>query len=148
MNQANQPTIRVVAGLIFRDARLLVCQRHASAKFPLKWEFPGGKVENGESDRDALRRELKEELDIEIRDAELTSEYEYSYPHGPRVALCFYDVKSFEGEARNLVFQQISWVKIKDLGSLDFLEGDRRLIEQLQLSRSGARDVSGQATKT
>ncbi len=94
-------------------------------------------MEKGESDLDALRRELKEELGIEIRDAELTSEYEYAYADGPRVSLCFYDVKSFEGAAKNLVFQQMSWVKVMDLGSLDFLEGDRRLIEQLLASDGG-----------
>jgi 8-oxo-dGTP diphosphatase len=136
MNQTDQPTIKIVAGLIFRDRRLLVCQRHATATFPLKWEFPGGKVENGESDFDALRRELKEELGIEIHDAELISEYEYVYADGPRVSLCFYKVQSFEGATKNMVFQQMSWVKVTDLGSLDFLEGDRRLIEQL-LSSDG-----------
>lgn len=91
-------------------------------------------MEKGESDLDALRRELKEELGIEIGDAELTSEYEYCYADGPRVALCFYHVKSFEGAAENLVFQQVSWAKVADLGSLDFLAGDRRLIEQLLAS--------------
>jgi 8-oxo-dGTP diphosphatase len=134
MEQANQRPIRVVAGLIFHDRRLLACQRHASATFPLKWEFPGGKVENGESDLDALRRELKEELGIDVHDAELIRAYEHSYNGGPRVSLCFYNVKSFHGEATNLVFQQISWEKVTDLGSLDFLEGDRRLIEQLLAS--------------
>jgi 8-oxo-dGTP diphosphatase len=135
MNQPNQPTIRVVAALIYHDARLLVCQRHATAKFPLKWEFPGGKVERGESDLDALCRELKEELAVEIGAAELASEYVYAYPDGPRVSLCFYRVKSFQGAAKNLVFQQISWVEVRDLESLDFLEGDRSVIEELSRGR-------------
>ena len=95
-------------------------------------------MEKGESDLGALRRELKEELGIEVGDAELTSEYEYCYADGPRVSLCFYKVTSFDGEAKNMVFQQTSWVKVTDLGSLDFLDGDRRLIEQLLRSRGEA----------
>ena len=91
-------------------------------------------MEKGESDLDALRRELKEELGIDTGDAELTSEYEYSYANGPRVSLCFYTVTSFGGEVKNMVFQQTSWIKVTDLGSLDFLEGDRRLIEELLVS--------------
>lgn len=131
MEQTLRRTINVVAGLIFRNGQLLVCQRHGSAEFPLKWEFPGGKVEAGETDLDALRRELKEELDIEIRDARLLSRYAHSYKEGPTVSLRFYNVKAFDGEAKNLVFQQISWVKLPDLETLDFLDGDRPIIEQL-----------------
>jgi 8-oxo-dGTP diphosphatase len=123
--------IRVVAGLIFRDKQILICQRRATAAFALKWEFPGGKVENDEGDLDALRRELKEELAIDVRAAELFRRYEHTYQAGPTVTLHFYRVRNFEGDPKNLVFQQMLWVDVVELKDFDFLDGDRRLIEQI-----------------
>jgi 8-oxo-dGTP diphosphatase len=136
MKLSNHGAIHVVAGLIFRDGRLLVCQRRASAAFPLKWEFPGGKVEPMESELDALRRELKEELGIEVRDARLAWEHEHAYPQGPTVALRFYNVRSFVGEAKNLVFERIFWLEPSELEHLDFLDGDLPLIHQLSSGRA------------
>jgi 8-oxo-dGTP diphosphatase len=126
-----RPAISVIAGLIFRNKRVLICQRGQNTAFGLKWEFPGGKIENHESETDALRRELKEELAIEIRQSEFFSGYTYSYEDGPTVFLRFHWVKSFEGEPQNIVFEQISWVEINDLIKFDFLEGDRRLIMEI-----------------
>ena len=123
--------IKVVAGLIYRDGRLLVCQRRADAAFPLKWEFPGGKVEKEESDIDALRRELREELAVEVRRATFVCQYDHSYPDGPTVSLRFYYISEFSDEMKNLIFKQISWCKLADLAQLDFLEGDRPIIQQL-----------------
>ena len=120
MEPINKRTINVVAGLIFRDGRLLVCQRHHTGSFPLKWEFPGGKVEENESDLDALCRELKEELAIDAIDGRLAWRHEHSYSNGPSVALRFYNVHIFNGELTNLVFEQISWVKLAELKDLDF----------------------------
>jgi 8-oxo-dGTP diphosphatase len=136
MKQSNRGAIHVVAGLIYRDGRFLVCQRRASAAFPLKWEFPGGKVEQKESELNALRRELKEELDIEVRDARLAWEHEHAYPGGPTVTLRFYNVRSFGGEAKNLVFERISWLEPSALEGLDFLDGDLPLIHQLSAGRA------------
>ena len=123
--------INVIAGLIFRNKKVLICQRHHNAAFALKWEFPGGKIENRESETDALRRELKEELAIDLRESEFFSGYAYSYENGPTVSLRFHRVKSFQGEPQNLVFEQISWVELDALVNFDFLEGDRRLIMQI-----------------
>jgi 8-oxo-dGTP diphosphatase len=97
----------------------------------LKWEFPGGKVEENESDLDALCRELKEELAIDAIDGRLAWRHEHSYSNGPSVALRFYNVHIFNGELTNLVFEQISWVKLSELKDLDFLEGDQPLVDQL-----------------
>src|SRR5687767_1654175 len=127
--------INVVAGLIYRDGKLLVCQRRADASFPLKWEFPGGKVEAGETDEAALHRELREELDAEIGRVVLLDRYEHRYLGGPGVALRFYRVCDFAGTVGNRVFEQIAWVALDNLVSLDFLEGDRPIIEKL--SREG-----------
>ncbi|MGE5058877.1 MAG: (deoxy)nucleoside triphosphate pyrophosphohydrolase [Betaproteobacteria bacterium] len=125
------PPISVIAGLLFRNKRVLICQRSEGTAFGLKWEFPGGKIENRESETDALRRELKEELAIELCESEFFSGYTYSYEDGPTVFLRFHWVKSFAGDPQNKVFEQISWVEIDDLIKFDFLEGDRRLIMEI-----------------
>ena len=127
----SRTAISVIAGLIFRNQRVLICQRRHDAAFALKWEFPGGKIEDRESEADALRRELKEELAIDVRESDLFSGYAYSYEDGPTVFLRFHWVKSFQGDPQNLVFEQISWVTPGDLVNLDFIEGDRRLIMQI-----------------
>jgi 8-oxo-dGTP diphosphatase len=130
--------IEVVAGLIFRDGCLLACQRHESAAFPLKWEFPGGKVEVGESDAEALRRELLEELGIAVRDAKQVFHHEHVYPDGPEVSLRFFRILSHDGVIQNLVFQRIAWVDLAELEQLDFLEGDRPMIQHLVADGSAA----------
>ena len=135
MESSGPSTINVVAGLIFRDDQLLICQRHHVGSFPLKWEFPGGKVEAGESDCDALRRELKEELAIDMIDAQPALQHDHSYSAGPSVSLRFYNVHEFAGEPQNLVFEQISWVALSALKNFDFLEGDRLLVDQLASDR-------------
>jgi len=120
--------ISVVAGLIFKDDRLLVCQRHEKSAFALKWECPGGKVESGESDGAALRRELAEELAIAVQGEREIFHDRHGYPDGPEVSLHFFKILAYDGEAKNLVFQRIEWVKLAQLEGFDFLEGDRRLI--------------------
>lgn len=123
--------MRVVAALLFRGRRILICQRRADGAFPLKWEFPGGKVEEGESDVDALHRELREELAIEITQCEFVCEHQHTYSSGLAVSLHFYKVTAFEGEAKNRVFEQIVWADIAELDRFDFLEGDRPIIARL-----------------
>ena len=123
--------LKVVAGLIFQDKGILACQRHESGPFPLKWEFPGGKVKDGESAGDALRRELWEELGIVVRAAKPVFQCEHAYPAGPAVSLTFYHVMAYDGAVQNLVFQQVEWIDLTALEQLDFLEGDRPLIKRL-----------------
>jgi 8-oxo-dGTP diphosphatase len=129
--------IEVVAGLLYRGGRLLVCQRRRESAFPLKWEFPGGKIEVGEDGIAALRRELKEELDIAVGEATLVYCYEHDYPGGPSVSLKFFSVRGFSGEAKNLVFERILWTPLADLDRLDFLEADLPIVRRL-LRDSGA----------
>ena len=131
MYQAERNYIVVVAGLIVQDCHLLVCQRHETSVFPLKWEFPGGKVEQGERYADALRRELKEELGIQIHDPVEIFNHRHAYLGAPEVSLKFFRVTRFQGEVRNRVFQQIRWVMPAELPRLDFLEGDLPLIAKL-----------------
>lgn len=133
--------ICVVAGLIVRDDSILVCQRNAAARFPLKWEFPGGKVEAGENPAEALRRELREELAIEVIEAEEFTRYVHRYEGMPPVELLFYRVTKYEGQLKNLIFQQIVWTEVRDLERFDFLEGDLPLIKRLAGSSAGSLTV-------
>ena len=137
MESAPRRRIKVVAGLIFRDGRLLACQRHEKAAFPLKWEFPGGKVETGESDAEALRRELKEELGICVIAMTLFHEHEHAYPDGPDVSLRFFKILAFDREVTNRVFQRIEWLDLSELAGRDFLAGDLPLIKILAQSGAG-----------
>jgi len=124
----------VVAAVIERDGRVLVCQRKRSDSHPLKWEFPGGKVEPGESPEAALQRELEEELAIQARIGPQIARYEYSYGERPPLLLMFYRVTAFSGEPVNLVFEQIRWEPAFALLNLDFLEGDLEFVRKLAIS--------------
>jgi 8-oxo-dGTP diphosphatase len=122
---------QVVAGIIERDGEVLVCRRRAGQAHPLKWEFPGGKVEPGESPEEALVRELREELGIETGAVEPITRYSYQYPGRSPILLGFFQVKSFEGEPRNLVFEEIRWAVRGSLPAFDFVEGDIEFVKGL-----------------
>ncbi len=123
--------ITVVAGVIERGDRILIAQRKQRGAHPLKWEFPGGKVEPAELPEAALLRELEEELAIRARiDREITR-YQFQYPGRPEILLIFYRVKEFEGEPRNLDFERIEWVEKQRLTDFDFLEGDADFLKLL-----------------
>jgi 8-oxo-dGTP diphosphatase len=123
--------VTVVAGLIFHRDRVLVCQRHPRGSFPLKWEFPGGKLEAGEGDETALRRELKEELGIEAGRLTEIFRHQHTYPEVGTVNLRFFRVKNYSGEVKNRVFQRIKWVSAEKLARLDFLDGDLPIVQKL-----------------
>lgn len=123
--------IQVVAGIIYQSDRLLVCQRREDATFPLKWEFPGGKVEPGEGYWEALRRELREELGIEIRFATEVFRHSHLYPGPVAVELLFFRVDAFEGVIKNQAFHRLLWAQVAELPKIDFLEGDLPLIEKI-----------------
>jgi 8-oxo-dGTP diphosphatase len=122
---------RVVAGLIVRDGKLLVCQRTRHQTMPLKWEFPGGKIEEGEQPRDALRRELDEELGIAATIGDEVARIQHEYPNGGMVELRFYVVREFQRELENRIFHDMQWVRPKDLPKFDFLEADLNLVKDL-----------------
>jgi 8-oxo-dGTP diphosphatase len=122
---------RVVAALIMRDGKLLVCQRTRHQTMPLKWEFPGGKIEEGEQPRNALRRELDEELGIQATIGDELARIQHEYPNGGMVELRFYIVHDYNGELENRIFKDIQWAAPKDLPSFDFLEADLTLVKDL-----------------
>ena len=122
---------RVVAALIFKDGRVLVCQRTRHQVMPLKWEFPGGKIEEGEQPREALRRELEEELGIDASIGDEVLRMRHEYKNGGSVELRFFVVNEFTGEIVNKIFKEIAWAKRAELHSFDFLEADLKLLDGL-----------------
>lgn len=126
---------RVVAALIWRGDEVLVCRRTRHQPMPLKWEFPGGKIEEGEQPRDALRRELDEELGIQAVIGDEVARIQHVYPNGSCVELRFFDVHAYVGEIENRIFQEIAWATPAQLPSYDFLEADLELIQSLAEGR-------------
>jgi 8-oxo-dGTP diphosphatase len=123
--------IKVVTALIVRDAAILMCQRHRNKYLPLHWEFPGGKVEPDESLVEALHREVKEELHLDIH-----SEREYftdimSYSNGHTYHVTFYVVTDFSGEPVNTEFEDILWVTPQTMPTLLHLAGNTNVINRL-----------------
>jgi 8-oxo-dGTP diphosphatase len=123
--------VEVVAAVMLRDGRILIGQRKRGGRHPLKWEFPGGKVEQGEDPRAALARELREELNVDAVIGEELDSYEVGYGDGFRLMLHFYRVTQFQGEPGNLDFEQIAWAKPEQLPEYDFLEGDVFFISKM-----------------
>ena len=95
------------------------------------WEFPGGKIEPGESAEQALVRELNEELGIDAVAGKPVIRIRHNYRHGGAVDLQFFAVYEFSGEISNNIYQQVRWVKFEDLPNYDFLAADRGLIKDL-----------------
>jgi mutator protein MutT len=114
----------VVAGVLRQDGRILICRRRADQPHPLKWEFPGGKLEAGESPAAALIRELREELGIESEAGFEIMRYEFAYPGKQPILLVFLEVASWRGDFDNRIFETILWERSEALAEYDFLEGD------------------------
>ena len=121
----------VVAAVIQKNDRILIGQRKLKDRHSLKWEFPGGKVEARESPRQALARELKEELNIQATIGAEVTRYAYRYSSRPLFELIFFRVQEFEGEPENLAFESIAWVDPRTLPSYDFLDGDIEFVKAL-----------------
>ena len=126
---------RVVAALIVKGGKILVCQRTRHQTMPLKWEFPGGKIEEGEQPRDALHRELDEELGIDATIGDEVARIRHEYKSGNSVELRFYVVHEFRGELENRIFKDMQWVARTELPSFDFLEADLKLVSDVAAGR-------------
>jgi 8-oxo-dGTP diphosphatase len=122
---------QVAAALIMREQDILCCQRTEHQTLPLKWEFPGGKIESGEDAPAALQRELEEELGIRAYIGRKVAQLQHRYVNGNAVELHFFLVEQYEGEMQNRIFREIRWVNRHNLPTLDFLDADRRLVQQL-----------------
>jgi 8-oxo-dGTP diphosphatase len=126
------PALRfVAAALILRENQVLIGQRRADQPMALLWEFPGGKIEAGETAQQALARELFEELGIRATVGAPVTRIRHNYRHGGAVDLQFFVVREFAGEIVNQIYQQIKWVRLEELPGYDFLAADRGLIRDL-----------------
>jgi 8-oxo-dGTP diphosphatase len=129
----------VVAALIESGGKLLVCQRRRTDSFGLMWEFPGGKLEPGETPAQAIARELHEELGVIARIGReiYRTRHQYSELAEP-IDLIFFAATVSPAEIRNLAFEAMEWRDPSDLANLNFLPADRELVEKL---RSGTLKV-------
>lgn len=126
-----QPTIRVVAAMVEREGRYLITQRRPTAVLPLLWEFPGGRVETGESDRDALRRELRERLGAEAMVGQLISFVSHPYEHYT-VELYLYECKlETDTPLQALAVNDFRWVLSGEFDSYDFTPADEASMAKL-----------------
>jgi len=129
--------VEVVAAVIEKDGLILIGQRRPQGKHALKWEFPGGKVEPGETAPQALGRELREELGIDAEIGEEIARYDFHYAPEVTTRLVFFQVPRFSGEVRNLAFHQIDWERREALPARDFLEGDVDFVRWLAEGPAG-----------
>jgi 8-oxo-dGTP diphosphatase len=133
--QAAKPLRRVVAALILRDddpdRKVFICQRLAGQPMGLKWEFPGGKIEPGETSEQALARELSEELGINATIGDRITTIRHTYRNGGAIEIEFFLVREFQGELVNRIFQQMLWSPVARLPDYDFLAADLTLIRDL-----------------
>jgi 8-oxo-dGTP diphosphatase len=129
--------IHVVAGALFDEqGRVLIAQRPPGKHMAGGWEFPGGKLEPEEQALDGLKRELREELGIEVIDAARLIAYEHGYSDR-RVLLDLWLVALYTGEARSVEGQPLQWVTLDELETVGLLEADRPMIPVLREARHG-----------
>jgi 8-oxo-dGTP diphosphatase len=125
------PMLTVVCAIIFKnDGRILITQRSARMKMPLKWEFPGGKVEKGEDGERAIIREIKEELDLDIKILKTHIPYEHNYP-GFTLFMMPYEAEIIGGDLFLKEHRTYAWVRPNELPSFDFSEGDLEIVRRL-----------------
>ena len=131
----HKPLRLVVAALISREGtggiEVLICQRKPDQPMSLKWEFPGGKIESGESPENALARELDEELGIAAVIGNRVARVRHKYRNGGTIDLQFFTVREFQGEMENRIFNDVRWAPLVELPGYDFLAADLGLIRDL-----------------
>jgi len=122
----------VVAALIEADGKLLVCQRRRTDSFGLMWEFPGGKLESGETPAQALARELQEELGVVARIGPEVFRTRHQHSElGEAIDLIFFEATVAHGDIRNQAFETMEWRSPETLRELNFLPADREFVAKL-----------------
>jgi len=129
--------VQVVAAILEREGLILIGQRTPAQSHALQWEFPGGKVEPGESPEQAVVRELDEELAIQARDLTELTRYQFAYPGKSPIELIFFRVGAYQGTLRNVIFHDLRWEPKERLGAFDFVAGDRDFLRALYTGAYG-----------
>jgi len=115
--------IKVVAAVIKQDDKILIARRKKSKHLELKWEYPGGKLENAEKEHAALKRELREEFSIEATIGRYLTESYYEYG-SVNINLKVYLIESFSGDFKLVEHDKIEWIKIEEIKKYDFAPAD------------------------
>lgn len=131
--ESPKPDLTVVAALILRDSKILVCQRRRDDTHALQWEFPGGKVEPGEIPEQALARELREELAVEAMIGKELFRTRHRYRESPtQLELIFFQANvDRSASLKNLVFEKFEWASPSELLQYDFLQADEEFVARL-----------------
>ena len=122
---------RVAVGILRKNGKILACQRKKGSRYELKWEFPGGKLEPGETPLQCVQRELREELSITVNAVQKMEFQSAFYDDGGMFEVAYCDISDFSGEPKNNVFEDIRWVDSAELRQLDILEGNRLFVDKL-----------------
>jgi len=128
--------IHVAVGIIMRtnpasEPEVLLCQRKNTSRYALKWEFPGGKLNDSESSENCMKRELREELGITVEEYIPYHQEHSLYPDGTSYNVQFYLVSKFSGTPNNLAFEQWQWVRVNELSRFDILSGNANVVQKL-----------------
>ena len=140
--------IRVVAGVLVQGGSVLVCRRPPGGAHPGKWEFPGGKVEPGETLEQALSREIREELGVAATVGAEIRRITHRYAARSPVEIHFFTIERIEGDLVNQHFAEVRWQPLGRLGELDFLEADRDLVRELDQRSSSASRPRNDSSET
>ena len=122
---------RVIAAIIVNDGKVLITQRKPTDRFPNKWEFPGGTIEDGETPEECLKRELKEELDIDVDVGEYLGESVYPYEH-VTISLLAYRAYWHQGKINLKVHADFDWVTSNEIGDYDFTSADIPFVDRIR----------------
>ena len=125
--------VEVVAGLIWKDGKFMICQRPENKARALLWEFVGGKVEKGESREDALVRECKEELDVTVKPLDVFCTVDHVYPD-ITIRLALFNAEILSGEPKLLEHADLKWISANEIDNYEFCPADKEILEKIKCS--------------
>ena len=125
--------VEVVAGLIWKDGKFMICQRPENKARALLWEFVGGKVEKGESREDALIRECKEELDVTVKPLDVFFTVDHVYPD-ITIRLVLFNAEIVSGEPKLLEHADLKWIRADEIDNYEFCPADKEILEKIKCS--------------
>ncbi len=131
LNRSSAAIVKVAAGILIRNYTVLVCQRPSTAAYPLLWEFPGGKLESGETSAQCLERELNEELSIQCRVGKILHTQQWNYHSAGNFEIIFHIVDEFFGNITTMVHHSFLWVNKSELPAVDLLEGNKVVVPKI-----------------